>query len=331
MDRLVFISGATGYVGTVLAPLVAQKYKVRAFDTEMFGNAIVNIPNIEFIKGDIRDKAAVARALRGVTDVIHLAGIVTDKLVDMNVSLGREINNDALFRFCEIARMQGVQRFIYASSSSVYGTHMPEGESHLCTEDCIPNPGTEYAWTKLRGDYIVNNSFWDMCTTSIRSATACGPAPRMRLDTVVNTFSKQAYFDKKITVHDGTQWRSNIHVLDVAELYKFLLDAPEDLINKQVFNLTAGNHQVYDLAETVRRVMVLHGIDCRIEIEDIVDKNSYKMSAEKLLNILRWQPKYNIVDAIEDNRAFFDLGAISDPNNSLYWNTARMSDFMRKA
>jgi nucleoside-diphosphate-sugar epimerase len=321
MDRLVLITGATGYVGSVLTPVVAEKYPVRAFDTEAFGNSIANTPNVEFVKGDIRDADAVNQALEGVTDVIHLAAIVTDDLVAMNESLGRIVNNDAFYVLCKLATSKDVQRIIYASSSSVYGSQL-----EVSTEEDTPTPMTAYAWTKLRGELIVNSFSDQMTVSSIRCATACGPAPRMRLDTVVNIFCKQAYYDHKITVHGGDQWRTNIHVSDVADLYLYMLDVPAERINGQVFNASRVSHMVIAIAEMVRE-----RCRCPIMVYDAQrDNRSYRMSSKKLMEQVGWVAQRSIESAIMDNLKFFRDGGIDNPDSDIFYNTRRMSDFMRQ-
>jgi len=343
MDRLVLITGGSGYVGSVLVPLIAKKYPVRVLETMTFGNPIADTPNVEFIQGDIRNQAIVSQALDGVTDVIHLAAIVTDDLVAMNEALGRQINNDALFGLCSIAMDKGVSRIIYASSSSIYGTdlHIDDVEVTTlgdtekkfipsvirgCTEECIPKPMTEYAWTKLRGEYIVNSFDKDMTVVSVRSATCCGPAPRMRFDTIVNIFCKQAHFDGVITVHGGDQWRTNIHVKDIARLYCTLLDSPADLINGQAFNATASNDTALDLAHQVRRII---GGKVFVDLTKRDDRH-YCMDASKVESVLGWVPELDIYDAISDNLLFFDEGNIPDPNSDLFYNTRRMGNLMQQ-
>jgi len=316
------VTGGSGYVGSVLVPVLARQYPVRVIETMHFGNPISGTPNVEFIKADIRDTSAIRAALDGVTDVLHLAAVVTDQLVALAPEYARQVNCEAMSNLCREAVGHGVQRFIYASSSSVYGT-----QSETCTEESPTLPETEYARTKLRGETILGPYSSRMCVCSIRSATACGPAPRMRLDTIVNIFCKQAFFDGEITVHDGTQWRSNVHVADVAQLYAYLLECPVDKINGESFNLTWANHTALELAKLVLAETTW---PCTLVVrEDIKDWRQYRMSGEKLQRVLSWQPRRSIVQAVRDNFASFGAGNIEDPNADVYFNDRRMADIVQ--
>jgi nucleoside-diphosphate-sugar epimerase len=322
MDRLILITGGSGYVGSVLTPLVAKEYPVRVLETMTFGNPIVDVPNVDFIQGDIRDEDKVREAMIGVTDIIHLAGIVTDELVDMNPDLALAINTTAMEDICCAARDASVQRFIYASSSSVYGT-----QNLVCTEESETMPMSAYASSKLEGEVILNKFKDDMTIVSVRSATACGPSPRIRFDTIVNVFCKQAYFDKKITVYGGTQYRSNIHVKDVSELYRFLLDVRSDIIHDEVFNAVRHYNTALELADLVQSI-----IPCEIFVDKTkIDNRHYRMNGDKIYLKTGWFPTTRIETAIQDNLQTFVSGEIKDPESDLYVNTRRMADFMKGA
>ena len=333
--RLVLVTGGTGYVGSVLVPLVAQRYPVRVFCSMHFGNAIAGTPNVEFIKGDIQDPHALAAALLGVTDVIHLAGIVTDALVDMNQEMGMKVNQHATGMLCRLALDAGVKRLLYASSSSVYGT-----TADPATETTPVQPMTAYADSKLQGEMICLGWKDKMVVSAVRCATCAGPAPRMRLDTIVNIFCKQAYFDGKITVHGGSQYRSNVHVRDAAALYLHLLDAPAEKINGQVFNLTRENMTAIGIAEKVQRALwetyawgipwETYAKEIPIEVDATKpDNRHYRMDAGNLKRVLGWEPVFSIWEAIMDNFRWFESGKLGDPNSSLYYNTERMKEVIK--
>lgn len=320
----ILITGATGYIGSVLTPMLAQHVPVRTLDTQNFGNAIAGTPNVEFIQGDIRDRRVVQEALQGVDSVIHLAGIVTDELVDMGLGHSHSVNVLAMKQLCDMSTYAGVERFIYASSSSVYGSQETE-----CYEGTQPQPQTAYAGMKLAGEYILNQfkeRFWAF---SVRSATCCGPAPRMRLDTIVNTFCAQAYFKGQINVWGGDQYRSNIHVEDVADLYCKLVLVREPMIRSGYFiNAVRQYHTAAELARMVQQI-----IPCEVVIDQLkVDARSYRMrSINGPLMEMRvgWSPDKTIEDAVRDNLAWFQAGKIIDPDSDLMYNTRRMADIVK--
>ena len=317
-ERIVLVTGATGYIGSVLVPLLAREYRVRAVDTEHFGNAIADTPNTEFIKADIQDIDAMLRAMAGVSHVIHLAGIVTDELVDMNPLLAMKVNLLGTMNVMRAAlRHNGVQRFIYASSSSIYGL-----QDVVATIETPPKPMTIYAMTKLLGEQIVLDCAKNQAIQPIivRCATCCGPAPRMRMDTIVNVFSKQAYFDHQITVHGGGQWRTNVHVQDVAELYRSLL---QDRVFPTIGNMTSGNHRAIELATMVTQVAHENAIPCNMIVDTTkVDRRNYLMHSS-------WTTQKSIREAIEDNFRFFASGKVSNPDDDIWYNTRRMAPLMK--
>ena len=323
-DKPILVTGGSGYVGSKLVPMLAQHAPVRVLETMSFGNSIAGTPNVEFVQGDIRDRQTVQGALQGVDSVIHLAGIVTDELVNMGVGYSHSVNVEAMKQLCDLAAHAGVERFIYASSSSVYGSQKME-----CYEGTNPNPQTAYAGMKLAGEYILNQfkeRFWAF---SVRSATCCGPAPRMRLDTIVNTFCAQAYFKKRITIWGGDQYRSNIHVEDIADLYCKLALVRDPMIRSGYFiNAVRGYHTATELALMVQAI-----IPCEVVIDhEKVDARSYRMASVNgpLMEMrVGWSPDKTIEAAVRDNLAWFQAGNIKDPDSALWHNTRRMADIVK--
>jgi len=329
----VLCTGSTGYIGTVLVPeLVRRGHTVRSFDTQHFGNALEGMEGVESVKADIRDAGAIKKALEGMDAVCHLAGVVTDELVDLNKDFAYSVNVTATRNLVEAAYVSNVKRFLYASSSSVYG-HAAEGDAPVRENvPCLPK--TSYAVQKFQAEQIVlGYAQKGFVTSAVRQATACGPAPRMRLDTVVNVFSKQAYFDGKITVHGGSQYRSNVHVQDAAEFYCLLLEAPEEDVNGQNWNVTSGNLPVREIAElvagTFRDFQAPELIPAPpIIVQDVADARSYRLDATKARRVLGWTAKRTVADAARDNFTWFRAGKIANPNDAIYRNTDRMRETM---
>lgn len=325
---LILVTGGTGYVGTILVPLLAQHYPVRVYCNMAFGNAIENTSNVEFIKGDLRDAQLMQFALRGVNKVVHLAGIVTSELVAMNEALSRKINVEAMGDLIRMAREVKVRRFVYASSSSVYGFC-----EEPAIEETMPKPMDAYAQTKLEGEDILKLEAGAMEWAILRSATCCGPAPRMRLDTIVNIFCKQAWFDGEIRIFGGDQWRSNVHVRDAARAYQWLLKGYSQVVNHQTFNLTKENHTALALAQIVNKALEKFEPrqSCRLSQEHRPDPRHYQMDSSKI-RLAGFVPEFSLMQAAKDNFAFFRSQANTtfNPNADIYTNTKRMADFMQE-
>ena len=281
-----------------------------------FGNPIASLitSGVDFIKGDIRDLNLCSYVVKDIDVIIHLAGIVTDALVDMNPGMARAVNIIGMDGLITKAQKAGVKRFIYASSSSVYGSTLEDA-----TEATPCKPETEYAQIKLDGESMVFAAK-GLITCAVRSATCSGPSARMRLDTIVNTFSSQAWFKHYIEVWDGTQWRSNVNVLDIARLYYLLICAEESAINHQIFNATTENHQALELANLVADVHFEYdGGRPEIIVDDTKrDTRQYRMNASKVMKALDWHPQWSIAETIRENFRFFGAGGIVDPDSSLY-------------
>jgi len=321
-EKRVLVTGGSGYVGSTVVPIVAKSYPVVVLETMTFGNPIEGLENTTFIKGDIRDEVLVPQLMKEeqITDIIHLAAIVTDDLVDMNPEYAKTVNEDAMKLLCRAGIEADLERFVYASSSSIYGT-----QDKPCTEESIPQPMTAYAQMKLNGETILEEFADSITTVSVRSATACGPAPRMRFDTIINVFCKQAFFDREINVHGGDQWRTNIHVKDVAELYRFLLDANPDDVNREFFNASYGNHKAIDLAAMVRQV-----IPAKLFVDrSKSDNRHYRMDSSYVTRKIGWKPGRALNQAIKANRELFLSGKIDDPDDSIWYNTKRMEKIVK--
>ena len=310
-----------------LVPLLAQKYRVIVYDTMQFGNSLVGTPNVVFIKGDIQDIDKLSDAMKFCETVVHLAAIVTDELCAMNPEYAVKVNYDGSKNLVEACRVNGVKRLIYASSSGVYGS---QRNGAFATEGIVPKPETVYMETKLAAEQYLREAAekngYEFA--AVRSATCCGPAPRMRLDTVVNTFCKQAWFDNEIKVWGGSQWRSNIHVRDAAGFYQFLVDMDSAPFRgpMPIFNINRSVQQVLNIAQLVR---ALCPKSSNIVIENIVDTRDYRIESKYVWNRFKWCPLQSIETAIQENFAFFKAGGF-DPTDDLYWNTRRMAETVKR-
>src|SRR3989454_5851485 len=252
--RKVLVTGGAGYKGCVLVPkLLEAGYRVVVYDLMLFGSeGLAAHPNLQLVTGDIRDTKRFARCLQGVDQVIHMACISNDPSFDLDPSLSRTINYECFEPMVKASRDAGVERFVYVSSSSVYGV----SDAPDVTEDHPLVPLTDY--NKYKGlcePLLFKHQAPDFTTVTIRPATVCGYSPRLRLDLTVNILTNLAVNKRTITIFGGQQKRPNIHIEDIAELYVDLLDLPADLIAGKTFNAAYQNHTVAQLGAMVRGVV----------------------------------------------------------------------------
>lgn len=328
--RQVLVTGGAGYVGSVLVPrMLKQGYRVRVLDWYIFGenvlDAVKGHPDLEQIKGDIRDQELLNRVLPGCDEVIHLACISNDPSFELNPNLSRSVNFEAFGPLVRISKESGVARFIYASTSSVYGVSNAEN----VTEDHPLVPITDY--NKYKGlcePVLLEHQSSDFTTVVIRPATVCGYSPRQRLDLTVNILTNHAMNTGRITVFGGAQMRPNIHIDDLVDLYLMLLELPKEQIAGNTFNAGYQNHTITEIAETVRRVVE---IECpeRGKIDVITtesdDKRSYHISSEKIRRELGFFPKRNIEDAVRDLVSAFRAGKLPNSmTDTRYYNIKTM-------
>jgi len=225
----------------------------------------------------------------------------------------------------EIAKKNGVKRFIYASSSSVYGVK----EVNDVSEDMSLEPLTDYSKFKAECEAILNEYQSDEFTTvTIRPATVCGYSPRQRLDVVVNILTNLAYHKRKISIFGGEQLRPNIHIKDMVRAYLAVIDAPKEKVAGEVFNAGYENHSVNDLGKTVVEVI---GDDVAVEYVPTDDNRSYHVSSKKIKNALGFEPKHTIKEAVEDLCMAFESGKLYNPlENEMYFNIKRMQSINLK-
>lgn len=319
----ILVTGGGGYVGSSLVPeLLKQGHSVIVYDLFIYGSDVLDVhPNLKLVKADIRNREAFAMALLGVDAVVHLACISNDPSFELNPSLGRSINLDPFEDMVRVSKELGVKRFIYASSSSVYGVKDEEN----VTEDMLLEPLTDYSKFKAECEIILSK-FKDTNFTvvTLRPATVCGYSRRQRLDVIVNIFTNHAVCNKKIKIFGGDQKRPNIHIADMVRAYQVVLDAPKELVNGKIYNVGYQNYKVNELAQ-----MVMHGVGEDVECEVVAteDNRSYHVSSEKILRELGFSPKFTIQDAIKDLVVAFESGLLKDSmNNSDYYNIKKMQE-----
>jgi nucleoside-diphosphate-sugar epimerase len=319
----IYVTGGGGYVGAVLVPkLLAVGYAVKVLDLFIYGEqalqAVADNPHLTLIKGDLRDQALLAETLPGCDAMIHLACISNDPSFELNPELGKSINYEAFEPLVRLSRDSGFKRFIYASSSSVYGIKEVEN----VTEELPLEPLTDYSKYKALCEEILRGyQSPEFTTVTVRPATVCGYSPRLRLDLTVNILTSHAYHRGKITVFGGSQRRPNIHIADITDLYVDLLSRPEAAVAGQVWNAGYENHTVMEIAEIVRKVV---GERVEIVTQPTDDLRSYHISSKKIERDLGFVPKHTIEDAVRDLVSAFDAGLVPNAMDDMHYYNIKM-------
>jgi nucleoside-diphosphate-sugar epimerase len=303
----ILVTGGCGYKGHILIPkLLKMNHIVEVIDTQWFGNFLLTHENLKVYKKDIRDLEDFS--FQNMDCIIHLASIANDPSGDLNPKLTWEVNALATMQLADKAARAGVKRFIYASSSSVYGI---KEEEHV-TEDLDLNPITEYNKTKMVAERVLLSYRNQMVVQIIRPATVCGFSPRMRLDVSVNILTKHAFKNKLITVYGGSQVRPNVHIEDLIDVYIHFLENPQF---HGIYNVGFENISILDIANKVCKYL-----PAKIEITESNDPRSYRVNSDKLL-ATGYKPKKTVEDAIKEMILKFESGEIQDSpqSNTVEW------------
>jgi nucleoside-diphosphate-sugar epimerase len=322
----ILVTGAGGYVGSSLVPMLLDHgYEVCAFDTYWYGDDVFGDYKdhklLSIVSGDLRNLNDVKTALSGCGAVIHLACISNDPSFDLNPELGKSINLDCFEPLVKQSKIAGVKRFVYASSSSVYGIK----EQPNVTEQDALDPLTDYSRFKADCEQILlAHKSPNFVTTIIRPATVCGYSPRQRLDVVVNILTNLAFNKREITIFGGDQLRPNIHVIDMCRIYLRVLECNSELIDGEAFNAGYQNHSVKELANMVQKAV---GPDVKIKKQATDDNRSYHVSSEKIQTVLGFKPIMTIEDAVVGLLEKLEAGALPNSlDSTLYFNNKRMQE-----
>jgi nucleoside-diphosphate-sugar epimerase len=322
--KRVMVTGGAGYVGSSLVPkLLDVGYEVSVLDLYLYGDDLFREfrghPNLREVKGDLRDGQSVARALDGCDCAIHLACISNDPSFDLDPELGKSINFDCFRPLIKASKGAGVRRFIYASSSSVYGIRNDPD----VTEDLPLRPLTDYSKFKAMCEEVLDEEREPgFATVILRPATVCGYARRLRLDLTVNILTNLAITNGKITVFGGQQLRPNLHIEDMTDLYLRLLEADEAAVDGKVWNAGYHNLRVREIADMVRERV---GDDVEIVVTPTDDHRSYHVSSDRILREFGFSARRSVSDAILDLKSAFEAGRVPNSmTDDKYYNIRRM-------
>lgn len=326
MNKLVVFGGG-GYCGSVLVPqLLEEGCDIIVYDKFWYGkDHLPKSKNLELMEGDVRDIERVKLALKGRDAVLHLACISNDASFELDEQLSTSVNLDSFEPLVKAAKGAGVKRFVFASSSSVYGV----SEASDVTEESPLVPLTLY--NKYKGmcePLLFKHTDDDFVGVVFRPATVCGYGPRLRLDLSVNILTNHAINKKKITVFGGNQLRPNLHINDYADLCKLLLTAPTNKIANQIFNCGIENMTIMDIAKTVKRVveeLFPENGELPIEVVESNDLRSYHINSDKIKRVLGFSPKRSVEEAIRGLCAAFKEGKIPNSfDDDKYYNVRTM-------
>lgn len=319
--KRVLVTGGAGYVGSLLIPtLLDDGYEVTVFDIMYFGNGHLpqDNPNLTLVEGDLRDTPHFEAAVQGHDAVIHLACISNDPSFELDSAFSKSINYDCFEPMVIAAKNAGVKRFIYASTSSVYGV----SEEPDVREDHPLVPLTDY--NKYKGmcePLLFKHQSDDFTCVTIRPSTVCGYGPRLRLDLTVNILTNHAVNKGKITVFGGEQYRPNLHIKDMVRAYQLLLALPSEKVQGETFNVGFRNLQVKEIAQIVKKVVeeeMPELGEIKIDFTPSDDTRSYRVNSDRIKEKIGFEPIYTVEDAVRDLVEAFRAGKIpnslTDPN-----------------
>lgn len=319
----VLIVGGAGFIGTVLASkLLKKNYHVTILDKLIYDHKIIqknfkNKKNFNFILGDVCDLNIQIKAIKEIDIVVYLAEIVGDPACSAKPEDALKTNYLSVLSFAHLCSHLAIDKFIYTSSCSVYGL---DKNNKLLSEKSNLNPVSHYARIKIMSEKALLSSASNYFKpTIVRLGTVFGPSIRMRFDLVVNTMSKFAYFNNKIDVNGGDQWRPNIHVQDVADGIISIIKSKKKNVENQIFNLSNDklNLRIIEIAKKVKNTF--KNADLNVK-KTSIDPRNYKVTSKKMKNKTGFVAKKSIEDALKEIKDMFRFKKIKNPDNKIYNN-----------
>jgi len=319
---MILITGGAGYIGSVLVKHILNKGEtVRVFDKLLFGeDGLRELKGkIELVQGDIRNFDE--NILEGIDSVMHFAGLSNDPMAEFNPRANNDINYIATKNFAEICKKKGIKRFTFASTCSIYDMGFYT-EDVLKNEDSEVKPRAAYAMSKYAAEKaLLDLADEDFSPVILRQGTVYGFSPRMRYDLVVNTFVKDALTGGSLTVFSGGEmWRPLIDVNDVARAHILCIEAPEDKVRGEIFNIAYRNFRILELAHWVREALKdVKNIEINVDYSSFTQR-SYRVSTKKIETVLGFQPKVSVIESAKNMINQIQKYNCSDFFNLKYYN-----------
>jgi nucleoside-diphosphate-sugar epimerase len=324
VEKILVVGGA-GYVGSVLVPeLLARGYAVKVFDRMYYGKHGLGdcADRIELLVGDIRTMSP--RDLEDTAAVVNLGGLSNDPTAEYNPTANHEMNTVATEHLARLCKQAGVRRYVFASTCSIYDFGEGAVERDVVMDEDSPvAPKAAYAHSKHEAEKaLLALADDDFCPVLLRKGTVFGFSPRMRYDLVVNTFVKFALSQGRLTLHNGGEmWRPMVEVRDVAKAYIVCLQAPEEKVHGQVFNVVNHNYRISELALRVQAALHEAGVESKIHADyRYRGVRNYRVSGKKMERVLDFKPSISIHESVVDMVANIHKYGYTDFENPRYYN-----------
>lgn len=319
---MILVTGGAGYIGSVLVrELLAKGETVRVFDKLYFGNTGLRevADRIDLVQGDLR--SITADVLDGIDAVIHLGGLSNDPTAEFNPRANYEMNTVATERLARLCKERGIRRFTFASTCSIYDRGL-FAEDIIQDEESEVSPRAAYAVSNYQAERILLDLADEaFCPVLLRQGTVYGFSPRMRYDLVVNTFVKDAFMKGVLTVNcGGEMWRPLVDVSDVAKAHICCVEAPEDRVHGQVFNISFKNYRVLELAHWVKEALKGQlDIDIQVDYSHFKTR-SYRVSTRKAETVLGFKPAMPVKESVQHMVECIQQTKMTDFLNPRYYN-----------
>jgi len=328
--KKILVVGGAGYLGSILCrKLLDKNYQVRVLDNLTYGDLgikdLYSHKKFEFIKGDMRDIQTVMKSVKDVDAVIHLAAIVGDPASALKPQETIEINYLGTKMLAEVCKYSQINRFIFASTCSVYGAS-PTPETKIDEESDL-NPVSLYAEMKLKSEQaLLEISDENFKPTILRMSTLYGLSPRMRFDLVVNILTIKALKEKKYTIFGGEQWRPNLHTKDAAEAYINCIESSIQISGGKIYNVGSDdeNYKIIDIGKKIKQIIP----DAEMEIDKGKDdERNYNVSFEKINKELDYKTNFTITEGVMEIKEEVENGKFDDYTDQIYSNYRFLKEY----